>query len=365
MKKTILHVLYIFILVICYTSYAREAKSEESIFRIGIVGISSTEDTFSQLYFNLHFAETILPVTILEGRWDIPETESVRELIGQEIDGLMLFTSDEKILPTVCGICEEAKVHWGVFLWQIQDDDIRSLCESSEYYIGNTGEMEEQTGSEALRKAYDMGFRKTVLFSEERWNVTCMQREKGISDALKDCPGMEILHTVRAIQGWQDAETLTETLIAAYPEMDSILIAGTKGSNVPDGVIAGIRNAEKEKNIRLFSIDLPINVEECFSTGILAAAYGLPSLSLDPLFLFYALLNHVEGNPLSEQPQSYFLKGVLVDHTGQREKLVSFLSDPKQLLLDEDQIHVLCKKENPSLDEKGFQQFITEYLDSF
>ena len=366
MKKSVIIILFL-VLLFHFPGYGAESGvpgKEGKMYCIGIVGVTHKDNPFSQLYNNLQMMQQFLPFEIVEGSSDMSPADSVRNLIGRDIDGLMLFVSDENVLPTICGLCEEAKMPWGIFLWQIQDEDIRSLCESSPWYIGNTGEREEETGAEMIRRAYDMGARRIALISEEMWNVTCIQREKGIMDALPDLQGMEIVATVRAVQDKQDAEKITADLIDAWPDLDSVLIVGTKGVMVPDGVIEGIKSRGKKEEISLFSIDLPVNLRECFDSGVLAAAYGLPALSLDPLFLFFDLFNYIEGYPLTDGHQSYYLHAVPVDNKERVEALSDFIQNPDYRFLTKEQILSLRKKENPSLDGERFQKFITDYIDS-
>ena len=105
-------------------------------------------------------------------------------------------------------------------------------------------------------------------------------------------------------------------------------------------------------------------MRECFGSGVLAAAYGLPALSLDPLFLFFDLYNFIEGYPLTGGPQSYYLHAILVDNIERAEALGDFIQAPDFRFLTKEQIHSLRKKENPSLDGERFQKFITDYIDS-
>ena len=156
MKNSVLIILFLVLLfhVPGYGAESRTPVKESVTYRIGIAGVTHEYEPFGQLYNNLQATQEFLPFEIVEGSSDMSAADSVRNLIGQDIDGLMLFVSDENVLPTICGLCEEAKMPWGIFLWQIQDEDIRSLCESSPWYIGNTGEREEETGAEMIRRAY-------------------------------------------------------------------------------------------------------------------------------------------------------------------------------------------------------------------
>lgn len=345
--------------------FCRSVSAEEKRHKIGVFGYTENKsDPLYKLYHNLQYAESVLPIEIVSGKAHSSEVENVKYLISQDVDGLILYIADENMLPTVCGLCEEAKVFWGIYLWQIQNEDIRSLCESSEYYIGNTFEQEEIIGYDMIKKAHELGYRKIALISEEKWNVTCAQREKGILDAMQELNGIEIVTTVRSIREKKDAMGITDKLVTAYPDLDCILIAGTKGTEIPEGIIAQIQECGKEDQIRLMSIDLPVDLQECFSSGILTVAYGLPSLSLDPVFLFYDLLNYVEGTPLSEEPTSYYLNGLMVDNKERAEELADFLDNPDQLFFDPGQISALRRKETPSLDEKEFQKFIIEYIEA-
>ena len=80
--------------------------------------------------------------------------------------------------------------------------------------------------------------------------------------------------------------------------------------------------------------------------------------------MFFDLFNYIEGYPLTDGHQSYYLHAVPVDNKERAEALSDFIQNPDYHFLTKEQILSLRKKENPSLDGERFQKFISDYIDS-
>ena len=325
---------------------------------IGLTLPDQTENTvFKSMKANFDVLSEELPVTFLysdDGNADT--VVKVEELIRKNVDGIMISRMEEKELPIICGMCEEAEVYWGLFLWDILDDDIRSFCEASEYYAGNTYEDEESAGRLMLEKACEKGFRKIALISESEWHSTCRKREIGIHGAAKQHPDVSILETVRSLTDREDAGLVAENLICAYPELDCIILVGSIAPEAEEGILDGIRNADSEDKVGLMTFDFSENTPGNLEEGILRGSYGLLQLSTDPYYLALILINRIYGTPIGEPRVSCCIRGTFVDSPEKARLLENVILDDDLIYYQNEELHRLFKWENPDLDGQELQE---------
>ena len=293
---------------------------------------------------------------LYSGERNSDTVETVEALIRQGADGIMISRMEEKELPVICGICEEAQVFWGLFLWDILDDDIRAFCEASEYYAGNTCEDEKEAGRLLLTKAYEKGLRRLALISESEWHATCRKRETGILAASAELPGISVLNIVRDLADREDAQIVTENLIQAYPEMDGILLVGSIVPEAAAGILDGIRSMEAEDRVSLLTFDfsdqLAIHLEE----GILKGSYGLPVLAVDPFYLSLILINRIYGTPVEKTHTRCCIRGIFVDSPESAQALEKRIENDPLIYYQKEELHRFFKWENPELDGQRLQE---------
>ncbi len=343
-----------------------EAAEPGEAIKIGLTLPAAVENqAFKSLKANLNCLSEELPVTFLFSENDNLDTVSrVESLIRQKVDGVMVSRMEEKELPVICGMCEEAGVYWGLFLWDIYDDDIRSFCEASEYYAGNTCEDEENAGRQMLEAAYRKGCRSIALISESEWHTTCRKREAGIIAAARELPGTAILETVRSLADREDAKVVTENLIRAWPEMDCIILVGSVAAGADEGILEGIRSMEAGDRVSLMTFDFSDGTAEAFEEGILTAGCGLPQLSLDPYYLSLILINRIYGTPLEDRPVRCCIRELLIESPEKARDLQKVISDDNMLYYKDEELHHLFKWEDPELDEQELQRLADRFQES-
>ena len=123
------------------------AATNEDILRIGGIDYSSQQNnTFYVLEQNLKVLEELAGVSFEASSpnqvFSTNETyiSYVEQMIRDGMDGILICPTTDQVLPAICRMCEEAEMYWGNYFREIKDDEIRRLCESSPYYIGNTYE---------------------------------------------------------------------------------------------------------------------------------------------------------------------------------------------------------------------------------
>ena len=316
---------------------------------------------FQPLKVNLDHISKEIPVTfVFADDGNMSTVSRVEQFIRQDVDGIMISRIEEKELPVICGMCETAGVCWGLFLWDIMDDDIRSFCETSEYYAGNTYEDEEETGRLLLEKACEKGFRNIALISESEWHTTCRKRETGIIAAAGEHPEVQILDIVRSLSDKEDARVVTENLISAYPEVDCIILVGAVVSGAEEGILEGIRHAKAVGRVGLMCFDFTENIVSDFEEGILKGCCGLPQLSCDPYYLALILINKIYGTPLEDGPVSCCIRGTFVDTPEEAKALENVITDTQKIYYSGQELQQFFRWENPDLDGQELQRLSDE-----
>ncbi len=286
---------------------------------------------------------------------------NIEYFISQNVDGILFAPTTDQVLPTICRMCEDAKVYWGIYLRSITDEDIEKFCQDSPYYIGNTYENEEESAYQLAKSVLEKGYRKFAILSESKWDNTCRLREAGFQKALMEYPDAQILAEARTMHTDSDIETNIKSIIQAYPDLDCFFLAGTRSIGGSHQVLTAIQAMRSTSRISLIAIDFTDKLVDDFHSGILKSAYGIMHLSLDPYYLSLKMINTLKGYPLEETSTSHCIPGVLITSEEQAKELSPVIEDRSLLYFPDDYIqNTLFKWNNPNLDEALFQQIIDE-----
>ena len=286
---------------------------------------------------------------------------NIEYFISQGVDGILFAPTTDQVLPTICRMCEDAKVYWGIYLRSITDEDIEKFCQNSPYYIGNTYENEEESAYQLAKSVLEKGYRKFAILSESKWDNTCRLREAGFQKALMEYPDAQILTEARTMHTDSDIETNIKSIIQAYPDLDCFFLAGTRSIGGSHQVLTAIQAMRSTSRISLIAIDFTDKIVEDFHSGILKSAYGIMHLSLDPYYLSLKMINTLKGYPLEETSTSHCIPGVLITSEEQAKELSPVIEDRSLLYFPDDYVqNTLFKWNNPDLDEALFQQIIDE-----
>ena len=286
---------------------------------------------------------------------------NIEYFISQDVDGILFVPTTDQVLPTICRMCEDAKIYWGIYLRSITDEDIEKFCQDSPYYIGNTYENEEESAYQLAKSVLEKGYRKFAILSESKWDNTCRLREAGFQKALMEYPDAQILTEARTMHTDSDIETNIKSIIQAYPDLDCFFLAGTRSIDGSHQVLTAIQAMRSTSRISLIAIDFTDKLVDDFHSGILKSAYGIMHLSLDPYYLSLKMINSLKGYPLEETSTSHCIPGVLITSEEQAKELSPIIEDRSLLYFSDDYVqNTLFKWNNPDLDEALFQQIIDE-----
>lgn len=347
-------------------SYAGESTPSEIRIGMGALDIEGNS-VFHVLYDNIQVLSSLSGV-IFENTDNSQfgaSTEamiySVQDQIQKGVDGILFCPPTDQVLPAICRMCEEAKVYWGIYFRSILDDDIRSLCEASPYYIGNTCEDEESAAYELTKRIAEKGYRKIALISEAMWDTTAQARERGIQRAVKETEEIEIVAELRSLNSLEDAKNGIESLLTAYPDLDCIYLVASTLTEVQTVICDTIGEVCGDSPIALAAIDLSPTLSKDFESGVLKGTYGLAQLGLDPYYLAIKMVNTLKGYPLEDHFTSHQIPGIFVESKAEAKELADLVENRNLLYFPADYVEQnLLKWNNPKLDEKEFQRIIDE-----
>lgn len=342
----------------------RKSETEEDTVRI-CCNIKSGEDKrFNTLYRNLKLLEKTANVEFINtkdedfGSSDEANVYYVQSAIAQDADAIMLVPNSDQILPTVCRLCEEAEVYWGIYFRNIEDENIRQICEESLYYVGNVCEDEENMAYQLATMTAELGYQQLGLISTSRWDTTGKSRENGIQRALQENTQMSVIGEVRRVSSPEAVYECTRGMLDAYPEMDCIFLVGSINGNAQKSIYEAIQDTGRE--VGFVAIDYMDGFYEMYESGVLKSVVGLPQLTIDPYYLALKLINTLKGYPI-EDCSTQIVPGILIPGEMEAEQMKKLVENENLKFFSEEFISEnLLKWNNPKLDGDEFQRIINE-----
>lgn len=287
----------------------------------------------------------------------------VESEIAAGVDGLILCPPSDSILPTICTLCEEAGVYWGISMRTIGDEEIKAMCEASEYYVGNCYEDEENTGYQVGQYLGENGAKKIAIISTTKGDTTGDAREAGLAAACDEY-GMEIVGESRGLTQASDVTNAVESFLAANADLDAIFCVGTTVTGVQEITVKAVQDAGCE-DVEVVCIDHPDGISSLFDTGVLTFSIGTPSFSLDMYVTTLKVVSAIQGYPISgeetEGKSSNFIAMATVTGAEEAQAYEEASSDSEYVFFDEDELSGMLPWNNADFNEAALQ----EILDNF
>jgi len=286
----------------------------------------------------------------------------VESEIAAGVEGLIVTPPTDSVLPTICTLCEEAGVYWGISLRSIADEEIKAIVEASPYYVGNCYEDEEETGYKAGKWMGEQGYKKIALISQAKGDTTCDAREVGLARACEEY-GIEIVAESRGFTQASDATSATESFLSANQELDAIFYAGTAATRAHEATVKAIQDAGREE-VKLVTIDFPEEMGRNFESGIQVYAIGLPSIPYDCLITIIKVINAIAGTPINDDgsPSSSTMSMLEITSVEDAFAYNDALYAEGYTFYDEEIItQYLFKWNNPDLNQESLQAIIDEF----
>lgn len=284
----------------------------------------------------------------------------VENQIAAGADALFFGPPTDSILPTICQLCEEAGVYWGICFRTIQDDEIREFVESSEYYVGRCYEDEESTGYGIMAQLAEQGVKKVAVILMEKGNSASDQREAGVYRACEEF-GMEVVAEARSLTQASDITAAAESFLAAHQDLDCIYVVSTTAAGAQEAVVKAIQDAGRVGEVCSATIDFPDNMDQFFEAGVLKTASGLAHWGYDPFMTSVLLINAALGCPISDETITVTMPMYNITDAETAAKWLERFGDESTMYYTNDEMLQLIKENNPDLTVESLNAQIADF----
>ena len=295
--------LFLTLTLLCSTLFIGSvAFADEKGFKIGIPWLSaSTDPTFLSISNVFKTA-----VEAAGGELVFVETDfsadglvnSITELISRDVDGILFMPASDSMLLAVDALCSEAGVYWGTFFRAISDDSIREVIYASPWYAGAVYEDDKLCGANIVKKMAEQGVTNLGVINIAKGDTSSDLRDAGAVAGAEEA-GVKILNTTYGIMVTTEMTKTIESYIAAYPEMDGILVLGTYCADATATILKALTEHNLGGKVKYARIDCEAGMADYLAKDLLHVVYGCQQ-QIDPLMGIVVLLNKVMGHPIVE-----------------------------------------------------------------
>lgn len=264
---------------------------------------NSTEPTVKSIELNIRAAVEAAGGELIVTDMDMTpdgQINNISELISRGADAILFMPIAETMLPTADAMCSEAGVYWGSMLRRITDDSIREQIMKSEYYAGGCYEDEELCGENIMKKMGELGVTNVACINITKGDTSSDLRDAGAAKGAAEA-GINIVGTTYGILDPTDMTKTIESYLAAYPELDGIVVLGTYCGGASAIIDKALEDNGKAGEVKIGRIDFGPEMEDYFEKGTFHVCYGA-QMPYDPLMSAIILINKVIGTPVSEGP---------------------------------------------------------------
>ena len=286
--------------------------------------------------------------------------DNISELISRDVDGILFMPASDSMLPAVDAMCADAGVYWGTMFRTISDDDIREAMYDSEWYAGGCNEDDETCASNIVKSMADMGVTDLGVINIAKGDTSSDLRDKGAAEGAEEA-GVNILNTTYDISVTTDMTKTIESYIAAYPEMNGILVLGTYCGGAIPTIEKALADHDKAGDIKVGRIDFETTLGDYLKEGTFNVSYG-GQQQIDPLVSAVILVNKVIGTPIVEDGPTNIITPYLELTTAEEADQFNeyFLGDDAVYTADEIKDKMI-KFYNPDIDMDYMNDLISTF----
>ena len=286
--------------------------------------------------------------------------DNISELISRDVDGILFMPASDSMLPAVDAMCADAGVYWGTMFRTISDDDIREAMYDSEWFAGGCNEDDEACASNIVQKMAEMGVKNLCAINIAKGDTSSDLRDKGAAMGV-EAAGINLLNTTYGITVTTDMTKTINSYIAAYPEMDGILLLGTYCPSALPTIEKALADNGKAGQVIVGRIDFDATMGDYLAEGTFHVSYG-GQQQIDPLMSAVILVNKVLGTPIQDEGPTIIITPYLELTSAEEaaEYTEYFLGDTP--IYTKDEVNsLMIKKTNPDVSV----DYINELLKGF
>jgi ABC-type sugar transport system substrate-binding protein len=345
------------------TSSAASGQNPKK-FKIGFPwATSSTDPTFVSIVTNVKAAVESAGGELVLVESDLTAdslVNNVSDLISRGVDGIIFMPASDSMLPTVDRMCSDAGVYYSTMFRTISDTTIRNQIYSSKYFAGGCNEDDEKCAYNITKTLSSQGVKNLCVINIAKGDTSSDLRDSGVAKAVKET-GIKLLNTTYGITVQTDMTKTIESYIAAYPEMDGILIAGTYCPAALPTIEKALSDHNLAGKIKVGRIDFDFTMGQYFANKSFNVAYG-GQQQIDPLLSTVILVNSVIGTPIVKD-KPFILVTNYLELTSKSEAdnfLTYFLGDTPVYTSDEIKKN-LIKFYNSNINEDTFKKTVDSF----
>jgi ABC-type sugar transport system substrate-binding protein len=285
---------------------------------------------------------------------------NVTDLISQGVDGIMFMPASDSMLPTVNQMCADAGVYWSTMFRVINDEAIKEEIHNSEFFAGSVNEDDTVCAYDITKSMADQGVKNLCVINIAKGDTSSDLRDNGIEKAVAET-GINLLNTTYNITTQDDMTKTIETYLAAYPEMDGIMVAGTYCPAALPTIEKALADHKVSGEIKVGRIDFEATMGEYLKEGTFHVAYG-GQQQIDPLLATAILVNRVVGTPIKDDGPTVLVTNYLPLTTAEEADnfMEYFLGDEPVFTPDEIKDEMIKFYDN-AIDENTFLQIIDDF----
>lgn len=371
MKKLIALILTLAMVACLFVGCGGEAEtpddtgaSTDGSFTIGFPwDTASTDPTWVSIYESVKVAVEAAGGELVTVQTDLTADtliNNITELISRDVDGILFMPASDSMLPTVDAMCAEAGVYWATMFRTISDDDIREQIYASKWFAGGCNEDDEACAANIVKKMADMGVENLCCINIAKGDTSSDLRDKGAAKGVQEA-GINLLNTTYGITVTTDMTKTINSYIAAYPEMDGILLLGTYCPSALPTIEKALADNGKAGEVIVGRIDFDSTMGDYLAEGSFHVSYG-GQQQIDPLMSAVVLVNKVLGTPINEDGPTIIITPYLeLTSAEEAAQYTEYFLGSTPIYTKDEISEKMIKKNNPAVTV----DYIYELLDSF
>ncbi len=363
LKKYVLMMLVIVLLaaiVVVFGAAGCKAAPEDKKIKMGMSFLNTSIPIANSAIKMVKAAAAALDVEliVLDDEFN-PEKQvsNIENLIASGVDAAMICNSSEPVVTKMIKTTLDGKVPFGLFFRQINDPGIKQEAADSEYFVGYTHENETNNGYQLGKALAEKGGTKAVMITWNRGDATAEERWGGYVKAFEEF-GVEVLAEQWDVLTGDKAAATVESYLAAYPELDIVVVVGGGGENTL-GAISSIRNAGRTEDTLFATTDFVPDQLEMLKKGEIDAISG--GHWVDPFFQFMLLYNAASGHPLTDEPIAEVIVNYLFITSEEMQMQYDEWIGGDSLPYNDEEIRNLAVKYNPDMDFETLLKWADAY----
>lgn len=324
---------------------------------------SSTDPTFVSIENNVKAAVEAAGGELVVVESDLTADDlinNVSDLISRGVDGIILMPASDSMLATVNQMCTEAGVYYATMFRTINDESIKEEVYASDYFAGGCNEEDETAAYDIVNAMVDQGVENLCVINIAKGDTSSDLRDQGVERAVEET-GINLLNTTYNITAQTDMTKTIESYIAAYPELDGILLAGTYCDAALPTIEKALSDHGMDGKIIVGRIDFDFTMGEYLEAGSFHVSYG-GQQQIDPLMSTAILVNKVIGTPIVEDgPFVQVINYLELTSSEEAQEYLTYFLGKNAVFTPEEIKDSMIKFYDDSINEDTYQEIVDNF----